>query len=89
MSITIEKKKHLIQEYARDEKDTGSVEVQCAILTERINNLTAHINNNKKDYHSKRGLLVLVGRRRSLLSYIKKHDFARYKALIGRLGLRK
>ncbi len=89
MSITIQKKQELITSYARSEGDTGSVEVQCAILTERIVNLTAHINQNRKDFHSKRGLLILVGRRRSLLSYLKKHDVERYKALIARLGLRK
>jgi small subunit ribosomal protein S15 len=89
MSIAVEKKQELIQGFARSENDSGSVEVQCAILTERIKNLTVHANINKKDFASKRGLLVLVGRRRNLLAYLKKSDYARYKDLIQRLGLRK
>jgi small subunit ribosomal protein S15 len=89
MSITQELKHELIQNYATSQNDTGSVEVQCAILTKRINNLTAHLNINKKDFSSKRGMLVLVGRRRRLLAYLKKHHLDRYVALISRLGLRK
>ena len=89
MSITIEKKQELIKHFARGENDTGSVEVQCSILTERIKNLTAHANINKKDFASKRGLLMLVGRRRSLIAYLKKSDINRYKKLIQSLGLRK
>jgi small subunit ribosomal protein S15 len=89
MSITVEKKQELIKDFARSENDSGSVEVQCAILTERIRNLTTHANINKKDFASKRGLLMLVGRRRSLIAYLKKSDLARYKELIQRLGLRK
>jgi small subunit ribosomal protein S15 len=89
MTITVEKKASLIKEFAQDEKDTGSVEVQVAILTERINALTEHCKINKKDFHSRRGLLMLVGKRRRLLSYLKRTDAARYTDLIGRLGLRK
>jgi small subunit ribosomal protein S15 len=89
MSITVEKKQELIKNFARSENDSGSVEVQCAILTERIRNLTAHANINKKDFASKRGLLMLVGRRRSLMAYLKKIDLGRYKELVQRLGLRK
>lgn len=89
MSITAEKKASLIKEFAKDDNDTGSVEVQVAILTERINALTEHCKINKKDFHSRRGLLMLVGKRRRLLSYLKKTDNARYVDLIGKLGLRK
>jgi small subunit ribosomal protein S15 len=89
MSITKEKKDEIIQNYATGQNDTGSVEVQCAILTSRINVLTAHLNANKKDFSSKRGMLVLVGRRRRLLAYLKKHHLDRYVNLIQRLGLRK
>ena len=89
MSITAEKKQELIKEYGTKDGDTGSPEVQCAILTHRINNLTEHFKSNKKDHHSRRGLLVLVGRRRHLLDYVKKSDAARYEALIKKLGLRK
>lgn len=89
MSITAEKKASLIKEFAKDEKDTGSVEVQVAILTERINALTEHCKINKKDFHSRRGLLMLVGKRRRLLAYLKKIDTKRYTDLIGKLGLRK
>lgn len=89
MSITAERKQELIKEYATCENDTGSVEVQCAVLTERINNLTIHFKTNKKDHASRRGLLVLVGRRRRLLKYIKNNNVDRYFTLIERLGLRK
>ena len=89
MSITQVKKSELINNFANDKGDTGSVEVQCAILTERINNLTEHCRNNHKDYHSRRGLLMLVGRRRRLLSYLKNKEQQRYQSLIERLGLRK
>lgn len=89
MSIKAEKKHELIKNFARSQNDSGSVEVQCAILTERIKNLTAHANTNKKDFASKRGLLMLVGRRRNLLAYLKKNDYNRYKSLIEALGLRK
>lgn len=89
MSITAQRKQELLKEYATQEGDTGSVEVQCAVLTERINNLTEHFKTNKKDHHSRRGLLILVGRRRRLLDYLKNKDNERYKTLIQRLGLRK
>ncbi len=89
MSITAEKKKAVIAEYATKEGDTGSPEVQVAVLTERINSLTGHLKTNKKDHHSRRGLLKMVGRRKSLLEYLKNKDIERYRALIARLGLRK
>ncbi len=89
MSVTQEKKQELIKNYATKENDTGSVEVQCAVLTERILNLTEHCKANHKDFHSRRGLLMLVGRRRRLLNYLKDRDIDRYTALIGRLGIRK
>ncbi len=89
MSIMQERKTELIKEYATTESDTGSVEVQCAVLTERINNLTAHLKENHKDFSSRRGLLILVGRRRSLLTYLKKRSLNRYVQLISRLNLRK
>jgi len=89
MSITTEKKQDLIKKYGLQEGDTGSVEVQCAILTERILNLTEHFNNNKKDYSSRRGLLILVSRRRRLLDYLKSKSEVRYKALIKKLNLKK
>lgn len=89
MSITAEKKQELIKEFARKENDTGSVEVQCAILTHRILNLTEHFKVNKHDHHSRRGLLMLVGQRKRLLNYLKSRDLNRYKDLIARLGLRK
>ena len=89
MSITGEKKKELIESYKTHETDTGSAEVQIAILTERIANLTDHFKTHAKDHHSRRGLLQMVGQRRRLLDYLKKRDVARYKALIERLGLRK
>lgn len=89
MSITLERKQELIKDYANTSNDTGSVEVQCAILTERIVNLTEHLKSNHKDFHSRRGLLILVGRRKRLLSYLKKNALDRYVNLITRLGLRK
>ena len=87
--ITKEKKQEIIREFARSEGDKGSPEVQIAILTERINELTAHMKVHKKDFHSNRGLLKLVGQRRSLLAYLRDTDIERYRTLIGRLGLRK
>ncbi|MGX8728672.1 MAG: 30S ribosomal protein S15 [Lachnospiraceae bacterium] len=87
--ITKEKKQAIMQEYARTEGDTGSPEVQVAVLTARINELTEHLKVNKKDHHSRRGLLKMVGHRRSLLEYLKKKDIERYRSLIERLGLRK
>lgn len=89
MSITAERKQTLIQEYATKEGDTGSPEVQVAILTERIKNLTEHLQGHKKDFHSRRGLLVMVGQRRRLLDYLKRNDQGRYATLIERLGLRR
>jgi small subunit ribosomal protein S15 len=89
MSITAERKTALIKEYATFEGDTGSPEVQVAILTERINNLTEHFKGHKKDNHSRRGLLTMVSSRRSLLDYLKKKDEGRYTKLIGSLGIRR
>ncbi|MEN2748572.1 MULTISPECIES: 30S ribosomal protein S15 [Sphingomonas] len=89
MSITAENRQALIQEHARAEGDTGSPEVQVAILTTRIQNLTEHFKTHAKDNHSRRGLLMLVNKRRSLLDYLKKKDAERYSALIAKLGLRK
>ncbi|HYC05917.1 MAG TPA: 30S ribosomal protein S15 [Azospirillaceae bacterium] len=89
MSITAERKQALITEYRTAETDTGSPEVQVAILTERINNLTDHLKTHAKDFHSRRGLLVMVGQRRSLLDYLKAKDQGRYDTLIQRLGLRR
>ncbi|NBR31655.1 MAG: 30S ribosomal protein S15 [Sphingomonadaceae bacterium] len=89
MSITVERKAALVKEFARAEGDTGSPEVQVAILTERITNLTEHFKTHAKDNHSRRGLLMLVNNRRSLLAYLKKIDQSRYLALIAKLGLRK
>ena len=87
--LTKEEKTAIMQEYARSEGDTGSPEVQIAILTARINDLTEHFKNNPKDHHSRRGLLKMVGQRRGLLAYLKKTDIERYRTLIERLGLRK
>lgn len=89
MSITQERKEALVKEHARNEGDTGSPEVQVAILSERIANLTEHFKTHAKDNHSRRGLLMLVNKRRSLLDYLKKNDQARYADLIAKLGLRK
>lgn len=89
MSITAEKKQELIKEYAIHDGDVGSPEVQVAILTERIKNLTEHMSLHKKDFHTRRGLLVMVGKRRRLLDYLKKVDETRYQKLIERLELRK
>ena len=89
MSFTAERKKALIIEHARKSGDTGSPEVQVAILSERISNLTEHFKTHKKDNHSRRGLLKLVSSRRSLLDYLKKSDEARYKKLIEKLGIRR
>ena len=89
MSITAERKTALVKEYATTEGDTGSPEVQVAILTERINNLTEHFKRHKKDNHSRRGLLKMVSSRRSLLDYLKKKDAGRYTKLIGALGIRR
>ena len=87
--ISQEKKTEIIKKYARDEKDTGSPEVQIAVLTERIRELTDHMKKNPKDFHSNRGLLKMVGKRRGLLESLKKNDIEGYRALIAKLGLRK
>jgi small subunit ribosomal protein S15 len=89
MSITPERRTALISEYATAANDTGSPEVQVALLSERISNLTEHLKTHAKDFHSRRGLLMLVGQRRSLLDYLKKKNSARYQDLIGRLNLRR
>lgn len=89
MSITQERKQELIKEYATNEGDTGSPEVQVAVLSERIKNLTEHLKEHKKDFHSRRGLLIMVGQRRSLLDYVKRKNVKRYESLIQRLGLRR
>ncbi|MCF7935791.1 MAG: 30S ribosomal protein S15 [Synergistales bacterium] len=88
MVIEKEKKQQLIEDYKRHGADTGSTEVQVAVLTERIRELTEHMKQHKKDYHSRRGLLKMVGKRRKLLRYLRERDFGRYKTLIQRLGLR-
>ncbi|QIK57297.1 30S ribosomal protein S15 [Erysipelothrix sp. HDW6A] len=87
--LSKDKKQEIIKAFARDEKDTGSVEVQVAVLTEEINVLTDHMKTHKKDFHSNRGLLKKVGRRRNLLTYLRNEDINRYRELITRLGLRK
>ena len=89
MTVTAEKKQEIIRDNARESNDTGSPEVQVAILTERIRNLTEHFKDHHKDNHSRRGLLMMVNKRRTLLAYLKKKDVERYNALIGKLGLRK
>ena len=88
--MTKERKAQIMQEYATHEGDTGSPEVQIALLTERINHVNnEHLNEHKKDFHSRRGLLMMVGKRRSLLNYLKSQDIERYRALVSKLGLRK
>ena len=89
MTITAERKQEVIKEHAQGKGDTGSPEVQVAILTERIRNLTEHFKSNHKDNHSRRGLLTMVNKRRSLLAYLKDKDLQRYNDLIKKLGLRK
>lgn len=89
MTITVDQKKAVIEDYKTHENDTGSPEVQVAILTTRINNLQDHFKKNHKDHAGRRGLLKMVGQRKSLLDYLKKTDIERYRALIARLGLRK
>lgn len=87
--MTKERKAEIMKEYARHEGDTGSPEVQVALLTERINHLNSHLQDHKKDHHSRRGLLLMVGQRRGLLAYLRDTDIERYRELIARLGLRK
>ena len=89
MTITAERKQEVIAEHSRGTDDTGSPEIQVAILTERIKNLTDHFKDHKKDNHSRRGLLMMVNKRRTLLDYLRKKDGERYTALIAKLGLRK
>ncbi len=88
MTISKERKAELIKEFGKNEKDSGSAEVQVAILTDRIKELTEHMKSHKKDFHTRRGLLMLVGKRRRLLSYIKKNDINNYRQLIAKLGIR-
>ncbi|MFR1707875.1 MAG: 30S ribosomal protein S15 [Clostridium sp.] len=83
------RKQEIMREFARTEGDTGSPEVQIALLTERIKELTEHLKVHKKDHHSRRGLLMMVGQRKGLLSYLKKQDIERYRAIIAKLGIRK
>ena len=89
MTLTKERKIEIVSEFRKHEKDTGSPEVQIALLSDRIRELTEHFKIHKKDHHSRRGLLKLVGQRRRLLDYLKKRNFDRYKDVIGRLGIRK
>ena len=87
--MTAERKQEIINQYRRDEKDTGSSEVQIALLTERINELTEHLKVHKKDNHSRRGLLQMVGKRRNLLNYLSKNDLPKYREVVEKLNLRK
>jgi small subunit ribosomal protein S15 len=89
MTLTKEAKTQIIQEHARSEGDTGSAEVQIAVLTKRISDLTDHLKVHKQDHHSRRGLLMLVGRRRRLLEYLRREDIERYRAIVAKLGLRR
>ena len=89
MGLTQEKKQEVIGKYGRSGEDTGSAEVQVALLTERINELTEHLRGHSKDHHSRRGLLMLVGKRRRLLRYLESSDLERYRALVGDLGIRR
>lgn len=89
MAVTVEQKKDIMQQYGKHEGDTGSPEVQIALLTNRITYLTEHFKSHKKDFHSRQGLLKLVGRRRNLLNYLRKTDVQRYRAIVEQLGLRK
>ena len=88
MGLTKEKKQELVTKHGRSEGDTGSAEVQVALMTERINELTEHLRTHTKDHHSRRGLLMLVGKRRRLLRYLQRSDLERYRALVAELGLR-
>ena len=89
MALSQVKKAEIVKKFGKDEKDTGSIEVQIAILTEEINTLTEHFKEHAHDHHSKRGMLKKIGQRRSLLNYLKKHDITRYRNIIKALGLRK
>jgi small subunit ribosomal protein S15 len=89
MTLTVEQKQEIVSKHGKDAKDTGSAEVQVALLTARVNELTEHLRTHKKDHHSRRGLLMLVGKRRRLLNYLQRTDLDRYRALIKELGLRR
>jgi small subunit ribosomal protein S15 len=89
MTVTTERKRELVARFGSGENDTGKTEVQVALLTERINDLTQHLRDHKKDHHSRRGLLMLVGKRRRLLNYLQRSDVDRYRALISELNLRR
>jgi small subunit ribosomal protein S15 len=89
MTLTVEQKQEIVTKHGKDAADTGSAEVQVALLTARINELTEHLRSHKKDHHSRRGLLMLVGKRRRLLNYLQRTDLDRYRALIKELGLRR
>ena len=89
MTLTVDQKQEIVSKHGKDAKDTGSAEVQIALLTARVNELTEHLRTHKKDHHSRRGLLMLVGKRRRLLNYLQRIDLDRYRALIKELGLRR
>ena len=89
MTLTVERKADVVKKFARGTGDTGSPEVQVALLTERINHLTEHLRDHKHDHHSRRGLLLMVGKRRRLLDYLRRQDVERYRSLIAKLGLRR
>ena len=89
MSLTVDAKRDIVEKYGRGDGDTGSTEVQVALLTARINELTEHLRDHRKDHHSRRGLLMLVGQRRRFLNYLQRKDLDRYRGLIGELGLRR
>ena len=89
MTLTVDRKREIVERFGKSAEDTGSTEVQVALLTERINGLTEHLRDHSKDHHSRRGLLMLVGQRRRLLNYLRRSDLDRYRALIGELGLRR
>jgi small subunit ribosomal protein S15 len=89
MTMTAEDKAELVKRFGKDEQDTGAAEVQIALLTSRINHLTEHLRTHRHDHHSRRGLLMLVGRRRRLLEYLRREDIERYRAIVAKLGLRR
>jgi small subunit ribosomal protein S15 len=89
MTLTQDRKREIVEQFGDDARDTGNTRVQVALLTQRINDLTGHLRTHKKDHHSRRGLLMLVGRRRRLLNYLQRHDLEGYRALIRELGLRR
>ena len=89
MTLTQERKREIVEQFGDDPRDTGNTRVQVALLTQRINDLTGHLRTHKKDHHSRRGLLMLVGRRRRMLDYLRRTDVERYRALIAKLGIRR